>query len=205
MAPVKFLSFLAYGALLFFGYLMWQISWQYRGLVDDVAFLRIKRDAVQYSYYLPAFFVHAWSSLLSLPAGFTQFSSFLRRRYPHIHRWMGWTYAGAVLLFAAVSGLVLAWHANGGFWSQLAFLILGISWWGTTFLAVLAARKKNWRSHRNWMIRSYAFTLSAITLRIWKYLIVAIFAPPPMDTYRLVAWLAWVPNILIAEWIISSK
>ena len=50
------------------------------------------------------------------------------------------------------------------------------------------------------MIRSYALTLSAITLRVWKYLIVLAFEPPPMDVYRLVAWLGFVPNVLFAEW-----
>ncbi len=52
------------------------------------------------------------------------------------------------------------------------------------------------------MIRSFALTLSAITLRAWKYIIVYLFHPPPMDTYRMVAWLSWVVNLLIAEIII---
>jgi hypothetical protein len=50
------------------------------------------------------------------------------------------------------------------------------------------------------MLRSYALTLSAVTLRLWKWGIVAVFAPPPMDTYRLVAWLGWLGNLLLVEW-----
>lgn len=26
-----------------------------------------------------------------------------------------------------------------------------------------------------------------------------------MDVYRIVAWLGWIPNILLAEWLIRRK
>ena len=56
------------------------------------------------------------------------------------------------------------------------------------------------------MIRSYALTLSAISLRLFKWIIVFIWAPPPMDTYRIVAWLGWVFNLVLVEcWIILEK
>jgi hypothetical protein len=55
------------------------------------------------------------------------------------------------------------------------------------------------------MIRSYALTLSAITLRARKYGSVFAFEPPPMDVYRLVAWLGFVPNLLFAEWWIRRR
>ena len=55
------------------------------------------------------------------------------------------------------------------------------------------------------MIRSYALTLSALTLRAWKWGITNSFELPPMDVYRAVAWLGWVPNLLLAEWIIRFK
>lgn len=189
----------------FFSLLLLQITWQYRHFMDDVAFLRIKRTAVTYAYYLPLFFVHVWASVLVLPAGFSQFSGRLRRRTPVIHRRIGWLYAGVVLGLAAPSGLVIGWHANGGPSSRLAFILLAIAWWVSTVAAVITARKKVWTAHREWMIRSFALTLSAITLRAWKWAIVAVFAPPPMDTYRLVAWLGWIPNLLIAEWLIRGK
>jgi hypothetical protein len=49
------------------------------------------------------------------------------------------------------------------------------------------------------MLRSFALALSAITLRAWKYALVAIFHPRPMDVYQLVAWLGWVLNLVIIE------
>jgi len=52
------------------------------------------------------------------------------------------------------------------------------------------------------MMRSFALTMSAITLRFWKYLIIFFLHPRPMDVYRIVAWLGWGFNLLIIEIII---
>ncbi|MEY4927418.1 MAG: hypothetical protein RI894_1854, partial [Bacteroidota bacterium] len=80
----------------------------------------------------------------------------------------------------------------------------------TTFKALQTAREKDFTAHKNWMYRSYALTLSAATLRAWKYLIVKIalfysITLPPMDVYRTVAWLGFVPNLLVAEFLIRNK
>ncbi len=115
---------------------------------------------------------------------------------------MGGLYLWVVLLLAAPSGLLIGLHANGGFWSQLAFCLLAILWFAFSWLAWRAAKRKDWTAHRDFMIRSFALALSAITLRMWKYALVALFQPRPMDVYRWVAWLGWVINLAIAEMII---
>lgn len=184
---------------------MLQITLQYIPFDTDVAFLRIKQDYVQYAFYQWAFFIHAYTAILALPAGFTQFSSFIRIKMPRLHRWSGWMYALIILIFAAPSGLVIAYFANGGWTSQLAFCLLAILWFYFTLKAIQTAKKKDFIAHRNWMYRSFALTLSAITLRIWKYVIVWAFSPRPMDTYRIVAWLGWLLNLVIIEIIIIQK
>ncbi len=189
-------------AYAFFCYLMAGISAQYVSLAPDVAFLGIKQDYVHLGYYRLAFFVHAFTALLALPAGFTQFSGFLRKKYPLLHRRAGYLYVGVILLLAAPSGLVIGIFANGGWSSQLAFCLLAVLWFVSTLQALRYARKRNWRLHRDFMYRSFALTLSAITLRAWKYALVALFHPPPMEVYRLVAWLGWGLNLALVEiWI----
>jgi hypothetical protein len=95
-------------------------------------------------------------------------------------------------------------YANGGVTSQVAFCILAVLWIYFTAMAIIKIRKKDIISHRAFIIRSFALTLSAITLRAWKYLIIFAFHPGPMDAYRIVAWLGWIPNLLIAELIIHK-
>lgn len=60
------------------------------------------------------------------------------------------------------------------------------------------------------MIRSYALALSAITLRLWKWMYANWVDPEmellhPMDLYRIVAWAGWIPNLLLAEALIKRK
>ena len=191
--------------LAYFSYLLLLISLQYIPFSSDVAFLRIKMDQVQLPYYIVSFKAHVFTSFFLLIAGFTQFSKWIRTKYRQFHRYFGWSYISILLLFSAPSGLVLGWHANGGWISQLAFVILGVLWIYFTIQALRFAIKKDWTKHRNFMIRSYALTLSAISLRLFKYIIVFIWHPLPMDTYRIVAWLGWVVNLIIAEIIIHKK
>jgi uncharacterized membrane protein len=183
-------------------FLMVEIAAQYITLESDVAFLRIKQQFVHLWYYRFGFFAHALFTLLVLPAGFTQFSKNIRSKYSRLHRLVGKIYVFSVLFIAAPSGLLLAIYANGGWSSQLAFSLLAILWFFTTWIAFRKIRLGEIKEHQKYMIRSYALALSAITLRAWKYAIVAIFHPRPMDVYQIVAWLGWVLNLAVAELII---
>jgi hypothetical protein len=58
--------------------------------------------------------------------------------------------------------------------------------------------------HRRWMIRSYALTLAAVTLRIYLPASMLLGIPFPV-AYPAIAWLCWVPNLLVAQWMIGSR
>ena len=197
-----YLSYPLLAIYLFFGYLMLQITLQYIPYDTDVAFLRIKQNEIALGYYRIAFFTHVYTSMFALLAAFTQFSPRILGRHPRIHRTGGWVYAITILLFAGPSGLIMGYHANGGWGSQLAFCLLAIGWIYFTGIAILKIRQKDMAAHRRFMYRSFALTLSAITLRAWKYILVFLFQPKPMDVYRVVAWLGWVLNLVIVEIII---
>jgi hypothetical protein len=55
------------------------------------------------------------------------------------------------------------------------------------------------------MIRSYALTFSAFTLRTWKFILSNTISIDPAELYVIDAWLGFVPNLAIAEIIIRSK
>ena len=48
------------------------------------------------------------------------------------------------------------------------------------------------------MIRSWALNLAAVTLGIYLLLVVA-FDLPFLSWYRVISFLAWVPNLIVAE------
>lgn len=184
---------------------MIKITAQYWPIQTDVAFLSIKQDYVHLLHYQIAFFIHVFSAILVLLAGYTQFSNQLRNNFPKLHRWFGWVYMIVTLLFAGPTGFIIGIYANGGTSSRIAFCLLAFLWMLFTAIALFKIIKKQVSSHRDWMIRSFALALSAITLRAWKYLFVTLFHPKPMDVYQVVAWLGWTLNLVIAEIIILYK
>ena len=50
-----------------------------------------------------------------------------------------------------------------------------------------------------------ALTLAAVTLRIYLPLMLGVFHWSFHSAYIAVAWLCWVPNLLIAEWLIRRE
>lgn len=192
-------------ALAFFTLLMIEITVPYLSFDDETAFLKIKQWIIHNEIWKASFYLHVITSCFCLLAGFTQFSNHVLKQCPGIHRTMGWMYIIIVLGFSAPSGLIMGIYANGGIFSQTAFVLLSILWIVFTFKAYSAVRNRDFEGHQKFMIRSYALTLSALTLRAWKYVIVLAFRPHPMDAYMLVAWLGWVPNLLLAEWYIRYK
>jgi len=184
---------------------MASITMAYIPYNTDVGFLRIKQQYIDIDQWRIAFFIHVYASMWVLFAGFTQFSKRLLKQQPKLHRTLGYIYVVDVLLITGPAGLLMGFYANGGIPSRIAFVTLAVVWIFCTAMALVKARKKDFKAHRQYMIRSYALTLSALTLRAWKYAITNSFELPPMDVYRAVAWLGWVPNLLFAEWLIWRR
>lgn len=196
------LKLIFYGFLIYFIYLLGLITLQYIPIRYDVAFLNIKQEEIKLTYYKLAFFSHVYTSIVVISLGLLQFSRTVRRRFSFIHKLSGKIYILLILLVACPSGLIMAYHANGGLISQVSFTILSILWFTFTLKAYTAIKKGEYQKHKNFMIRSYALTLSAISLRLFKYGIVSTFELPPMDTYKIVSVLGWVVNLAIAEMLI---
>lgn len=186
-------------ALAFFTFQIALITAEYVPYDTDVGFLRIKQDYIDIDHWRIAFFVHVYASIWVLLAGFTQFSGAIRTKYPAIHRAFGYVYVVDVLLVTGPASLIMGIYANGGIYSKVAFVTLALGWLYCTGMAMAKIAQGDYAGHREFMIRSFALTLSALTLRAWKWGINNSFDLPPMDVYRAVAWLGWVPNIIVAE------
>lgn len=189
---------------LFFSYLLLQLSLPYLSFDNRIAFLGTKQDVIHIDAWRLSFYLHVFSSIFVLLAGFFQFFKFSFQRHLKFHRFLGKFYIILILFVSGPSGLLMAFYANGGIWTKLGFVLLGIGWLVFTALAYYYIRQRNIEAHRNFMIRSYAFTLSAITLRGWMF----IFSWFYMDyhlSYLIVAWLSWCFNLGIAEYLIFQR
>ena len=186
-------------------FLMLRTIMQYSGLNNNVGFLREKQDYIHLDIWMIAFYVHVFSSIFSLLAGFTQFSNYVLTHHRKLHRTIGKIYAVNVIFINFPAGFIMAIYANGFLPSKIAFLILDCLWLLFTLKAVIEIRKKNVNAHKNFMIRSYALTCSAVTLRSWKLILSNLFVIDPVALYMIDAWLGFVPNLFFAEWLIRRK
>ena len=132
--------------------------------------------------------------------GAFQFNAGFRSRHLHVHRMMGRVYVVGCLLGGS-AGLYLAFYSTGGMVSHWGFGMLAVSWIVTTSMAYRHIRAGNVRIHQDWMIRSYALTLAAVTLRIYLP-IGQILGYDFVEAYRAIAWMCWVPNLIVAEWFV---
>ncbi len=141
---------------------------------------------------------HIASSPIALIIGAIQFFPKKRAARPILHRWLGRIY-GLAILVGGISGLMLAYNALGGPIAGWGFGLLAVIWMGVTGNAVRLAMARNFVEHRKWMIRSFALTFAAVTLRL--YLVgftVAGFEYGAASIY--IAWMCWMPNLIFAEW-----
>jgi uncharacterized membrane protein len=145
----------------------------------------------------PWIFVHAGAASTALLLGPFQFVSRLRAARPKVHRWMGRTYVIACLT-GGVSGLFLAAGCSAGLGAQAGFGLLAVCWLAANVQAWRLALAGRYAEHRRWMVRSFAMTFAAVTLRI--YLPIApMLGFDFLPAYVAISWLAWVPNLMVAE------
>ncbi len=140
--------------------------------------------------------LHIGGAIVALVLMPLQLAKSLRRRLPRVHRALGVLYVVGVLV-GGLAGLALATTAHGGVVAGLGFTGLALAWLATTAAAVQAIARGDIPGHRRWMIRSASLTFAAVTLRL--YLGVASATGLPFDpSYVTIAWLCWVPNLLLA-------
>lgn len=147
------------------------------------------------------FYTHIILGGLALLIGWIQFSSKIRARNILLHKQVGKLYMLAVFL-SSIAGIYIGFYATGGIISSLGFISLGIVWFYTTLMAYLRIRNKQIEQHQKMMIYSYAACFAAVTLRIWLPILIMIFGDFN-KAYMIVAWLCWVPNLLVAKLITS--
>jgi uncharacterized membrane protein len=193
--PIKKVLNLLWGVLSFLASIIGIVSLRY-------ALPHIPHPAPLPNFWIHrrALIVHAVSASLALLLGPWQFLPGFRQRHLQLHRLIGRTYALS-LLTAAVSAIWIAPHAAAGRISAAGFLSLAVGWLFTTSMGIAAIRRHDVATHRRWMIRSYALTAAAITLRLYLPGI-PLFHWSFQIAYPAISWLCWVPNLLAAEaWI----
>lgn len=202
---MKTIGLFAFGAIVaLFSLLMLTKITPYFPTYLPIEFLTTKTDeTLSKQPFKWAFYIHITSSWWVMLTGLTQFVPSIIHTKPHWHRLSGKIYVFSILALSAPSGLILAIYANGGLPAKVGFSMQCLVWWSITFLAWQAIKQKKWLPHTQLMIRSYAVTLAAMSLRIGSYIMIYYLGTKPIETYLTVTWLSWTGNLLIAELLIQ--
>ncbi|WP_082018522.1 DUF2306 domain-containing protein [Pedobacter kyungheensis] len=177
---------------------------RYYPLRDDIGFLQFKQEYLDILPWKIAFYTHVFTIIFALLAGFTQFSTTILAKHKRLHRIMGKIYVYDIFLNFPVA-FVMGIYANGLLPTKMAFILLDCLWVWFTYRAVVEIKSGHVSRHKEFMIRSYALTLSAVSLRFWKIVILSFVQVDPLPLYMINAWLGFVPNLLFAEWLIRKR
>ena len=135
---------------------------------------------------------------LVLLIGPFQFLPGLRAKRPALHRWTGRVYVAGCLA-SGIAALFMSPYVHTGIVARVGFTLLALGWLLTTSLAFTMALQRRFVEHRRWMMRSFALTFAAVTLRFYLPLSGALDIP--FETaYPVIAYACWVPNVIAAEW-----
>lgn len=154
-------------------------------------------------FWNTGFYAHILFGGLALFVGWIQFSKKIRNKRLKLHRQIGLVYFIAAMI-SSIAGIYIGFYATGGPIAMAGFIILGLIWFSTTLAAFLAIKNKNLAKHQQLMIYSYAACFAAVTLRIWLPLLIMWHQGDFIPAYRIVAWLCWVPNIIVAFIIVKA-
>ena len=141
-------------------------------------------------------YLHIFASIIALAIGPFQFNEKFRLNKIQVHRLLGKIYLISILI-GGLSGLYMSQYSFGGMISHSGFFTLAILWLATGYKAYHSIKNKNVKAHQYWMLINFALTFAAVTLRTG--LGIGFASGTPFEVfYPYLAWLCWVPNLLVA-------
>jgi len=162
-------------------------------------FLGFKQAAIKTGWYMPAFYCHIFASSIILLLGFFQFSERVYSNRP-LHKALGKIYVFGVLFIAAPGAYIMTLFVNRGTGVFISFLVQNTLWVASTLLAFTLIKKGNINEHVKMMRRSYGLAFGAVTLRFYILLFHVFGNGVNFDyNYIIIAFLSWVPNLILVE------
>lgn len=151
--------------------------------------------------WLNVMYVHVAFACIAMAAGLVNFSNRIFEKSRKFHRLNGYVYLASVLGVVVTSGY-MAPYATGGKITSMGFNVLNIIWLLITATALVQIKKKRITPHRNWMIRSYAFCFTNMSIHLMTFLFYKGFGIAYADSYTIslygtIALLLLIPYFII--------
>ena len=126
------------------------------------------------------------------------FSAKLRQKYTKAHRSLGKIYVVGCLI-SAVTVLPLALSNGAGIVAHIGFGNMAVIWFIVTYFAYTSAIKKDFVSHRRWMLRSYAMTFAFVHVNL-TYKFTLPYEHMSVEGIKAMqSMVSWLANLLLME------
>ncbi|GAA2030461.1 hypothetical protein GCM10009839_32750 [Catenulispora yoronensis] len=158
------------------------------------------------------FYLHVGCGGTALLLSPLQFADRVRLRLPRLHRAVGRIVLSAIVV-AGSAGLILAWTNLAGPIGTAGFGTLAALWLVGAVNAYRTIRRGDVAAHHRWVVRTFALTYAAVTLRLWLIALTPLFVSMQgiddhlafLRAYLIVPFLCWVPNLMVAElWLLRD-
>ena len=174
------------------------------GMLSGFQFIPLTPPALGQAEIKPiAMALHMLAGGVALAVAAVQLLLIKVQRAERHHRVLGWIY-GVSVLTSGVAAFALFGSSIGGLNADLGFSLLSAVWLFATGQAIFRARIQDWTAHQRWMIRSFSLCFAAVTLRIYLGVFFALGVPFE-QFYTTLAWLCWVPNLVVVEWFLLKR
>ncbi len=202
----QFLSLGTFLVIAYASYLLILLSLPYADGESHTDFLASKQFIYHIKVWRYSFYIHVFTSPLVITAGLLQFNRWVLAHWPKVHKTAGYVYTIVVLFISGPSAFVMALMANGSYPAQISFTTLSLLWIFITYMGYYHIKRGNVRAHLIWNLLSYSLTLSAITQRLYTYLLQA-YGPQvhPVEAYVWISYLSWIPNLIFAYVLVLLK
>lgn len=163
-------------------------------------------DPQHYTMYWPRrgwLWLHIGGGVLGIVLGPLQFLTRWPKARPRLHRWLGRTYVGGMLVAcAAAVGLIATSPAPAAI--TTAFAGTALAWLTTALVAMISIRRGNVARHRRWMTRAYLVTLAPVLFRLLLPAWIASGRVPTPDAIALLLWTSWAGPLLLHAMLIAG-
>ena len=169
--------------------------------IQHNALLYVAYDAKTYGPFWPRRFgliPHITGGVVAILVGLVQLWLGATGRTRQLHRTLGKCYLGAVGV-GSTGGFYLALTTGGSLSYSSGLFFLSFAWALTTSVAYLAARRKTFDQHREWMIRSYAVTFAFVFFRLFEQVLLGLNVASLADIDATMAWACWALPLLLVE------
>lgn len=160
------------------------------------------------AYYWPrrmALLPHILGGFVAGATGLVQLWLGLNGRTGPLHRVLGRCYGGAILVGATGSFYMALTIPPAEFGYAAGLFMLGVAWVVTTTFAVIAARRRQFLQHRDWMLRSYTVTFAFAAFRIGEKWLAPLHLMTDAQLEQLLAWGCWSVPLLLMEPVIQWR